>query len=247
VYRPDEATKNNCAVVFVHGAGYLQNVHHWWSQYAREYGYHHWLAAKGYTVLDLDYRGSAGYGRSVRTAIFGHMGGKDLDDVIDGHRWLVEHEGIDTNRIGVYGGSYGGFITLMALFTKPDVFAAGAALRPVTDWAHYNDGYTSNILDDPLESPAHYQQSSPIYFAEGLSVPLLICHGLLDDNVHVQDVFRLQQRLIELRKRDFEVATYPVEAHGFRDAASWADEYLRIDALWDRALLRRENPPRTPR
>jgi dipeptidyl aminopeptidase/acylaminoacyl peptidase len=237
VYRPAPGEKNGGAVVFVHGAGYLQNVHNWWSRYSREYGYHHWLVSRGFTVLDLDYRGSAGYGRDVRTAIYGHMGGRDLEDCVDAAAWLVQHEGVAKERIGIYGGSYGGFITLMALFTKPGVFASGAALRPVTDWAHYNDGYTSNILDDPTESPLHYERSSPIHFAQGLSVPLLICHGLLDDNVHVQDVFRLQQRLIELRKRDFEVATYPMEAHGFTDAASWSDEYWRIDRLFERTLL----------
>ena len=86
-------------------------------------------------------------------------------------------------RIGVYGGSYGGFITLMAMFTTPDVFAAGAALRPVTDWAHYNHGYTSNILNMPQNDAEAYRKSSPIYFAEGLKGALLICHGMVDTNV----------------------------------------------------------------
>ena len=128
-------------VVFVHGAGYLQNAHKYWAtSYFREYMFHNLLAARGYVVLDVDYRASSGYGRDWRTAIYRHMGGKDLDDVVDGARYLVDHERVDAKRIGVYGGSYGGFITLMAMFTTPDVFAAGAALRPVTDWAHYNHG-----------------------------------------------------------------------------------------------------------
>ena len=130
IYRPAGVPSNRAAVIFVHGAGYLQNVHKWWSQYSREYLFHHLLAARGYTVLDMDYRASAGHGRAWRTAIYRHMGGKDLDDQIDGARWLVKEAGVDSAKIGIYGGSYGGFITLMALFTQPDVFAAGAALRP---------------------------------------------------------------------------------------------------------------------
>ena len=124
----------------------------------------------------------------------------------------------------MYGGSYGGFITLMAMFTTPDVFAAGAALRPVTDWAHYNHGYTSNILNIPQKDMEAYRKSSPIYFADGLKGALLICHGMVDTNVHFQDSVRLAQRLIELRKENWELAPYPVENHGFTEETSWADE-----------------------
>jgi dipeptidyl aminopeptidase/acylaminoacyl peptidase len=234
LYRPEKPLPGKPAVLFVHGAGYLQNVHNWWSSYYREYGFHHLLCDAGYTILDVDYRGSAGYGRDWRTAIYGHMGGRDLGDYVDAARWLVETE--KCGKLGIYGGSYGGFMTLMALFTSPGTFTAGAALRPVTDWAHYNDGYTSNILDDPLESPEHYRKSSPIWHAEGLRDHLLVCHGVLDSNVHAQGVFRLQQRLIELRKKNWEVAYYPLEGHGFTDAASWYDEYRRIKELFDRTL-----------
>jgi dipeptidyl aminopeptidase/acylaminoacyl peptidase len=224
------------AVVFVHGAGYLQNVHNWWSSYYREYMFHHLLAAQGYTVLDMDYRGSAGHGRDWRTAIYRHMGGNDLTDHVDGAQWLMQNMGIDSTRIGIYGGSYGGFITLMAMFTTPGVFRAGAALRPVTDWAHYNHGYTSNILNEPQNDSTAYQQSSPIYFAEGLEGDLLICHGMLDDNVLFYDTVRLAQRLIELGKENWEVAMYPAERHGFQLASSWTDEYTRIFKLFERTL-----------
>lgn len=224
------------AVVFVHGAGYLQNVHNWWSNYYREYMFHHLLASKGYTVLDMDYRGSAGHGRDWRTAIYRHMGGADLTDNVDGARWLVENMGVDAKRIGLYGGSYGGFITLMAMFTTPGVFEAGAALRPVTDWAHYNHGYTANILNEPQADSVAYQRSSPIYFAEGLEGHLLMCHGMLDDNVLFYDTVRLAQRLIELGKENWEVAMYPVERHGFVQPYSWTDEYSRILKLFETNL-----------
>ena len=224
------------AVVFVHGAGYLQNAHRYWSSYYREYMFHHLLAARGYVVLDVDYRASAGYGRDWRTAIYRHMGGKDLEDVVDGARYLASTQRVDPARIGVYGGSYGGFITLMAMFTTPDVFAAGAALRPVTDWAHYNHPYTANILNLPQVDPDAYRRSSPIYFADRLKGALLICHGLVDVNVHAQDSLRLAQKLIELRKERWELALYPVEDHAFEEATSWADEYKRILKLFDTTL-----------
>ena len=237
LYRPDESKKNGAAVIFVHGAGYLQNAHKWWSSYFREYMFHNLLTDLGYTVLDIDYRASAGYGRDWRTDIYRHMGGKDLSDQIDGASYLIESHGIDKNRLGIYGGSYGGFITLMALFTEPDVFKAGAALRSVTDWAHYNDGYTSNILNAPEEDPIAYRRSSPIYFAEGLKNHLLMAHGMVDVNVHFQDVVRLSQRLIELEKDNWEMAIYPVEDHGFVEPSSWTDEYKRILKLFNSTLL----------
>jgi dipeptidyl aminopeptidase/acylaminoacyl peptidase len=224
------------AVVFVHGAGYAQNAHKYWPSYYREYMFHNLLASRGYVVLDPDYRASSGYGRDWRTAIYRHMGGKDLDDVVDGAKFLVATQRVNAKHIGVYGGSYGGFITLMAMFTSPDTFAAGAALRPVTDWSHYNHGYTSNILNEPQADAEAYRKSSPIYFAEGLKGALLICHGMVDTNVLFQDSVRLVQRLIELRKENWSIAPFPVENHGFEEETSWADEYKRILKLFEETL-----------
>ena len=237
LFKPANFQRGGPAVIFVHGAGYLQNVHRaWTSSYAHEFLFHHLLREHGYTVIDIDYRGSAGYGRDWRTAIYRHMGGQDLDDNVDAARWLVSELGVDPKRIGIYGGSYGGFITLMAMFTQPDVFAAGAALRPVTDWANYNNGYTSNILNVPQKDPDAYKQSSPIYFAQGLKGALLICHGMVDTNVTFQDTVELVQRLIELRKTNWQLAVYPVENHGFIQPTSWADEYKRIFDLFEKNL-----------
>jgi dipeptidyl aminopeptidase/acylaminoacyl peptidase len=224
------------AVIFVHGAGYLQNVHKWWSSYFREYMFHNLLVENGYTVLDIDYRGSAGYGRDWRTGIYRFMGGKDLSDHVDGVKYLVENQGVNPKKVGLYGGSYGGFITLMAMFTKPDIFASGAALRPVTDWAAYNHGYTANILNEPQTDSIAYRRSSPIYHAEGLKGNLLICHGMVDVNVHYQDAVRLSQRLIELKKDNWELASYPMEDHGFVEPTSWMDEYKRIFKLFEKTL-----------
>ncbi|HEX8071273.1 MAG TPA: alpha/beta fold hydrolase [Pyrinomonadaceae bacterium] len=236
MYMPSKWAGGGPAVVFVHGAGYLQNVHRWWSQYAREYMFHHLLMERGFVVLDIDYRGSAGYGRDWRTGIYRHMGGKDLTDHVDAVQYLVREHGVDPKRVGIYGGSYGGFITLMAMFTQPDTFAAGAALRPVTDWAHYNHPYTSNILNAPQSDAEAYKRSSPIYFAEGLRGALLICHGMVDTNVHFQDTVRLVERLIELRKENWQLAPYPIEDHTFDRDTSWADEYKRILKLFSDVL-----------
>ena len=239
LYKPEESKKNGAGVIFVHGAGYLQNAHKWWSEYSHEYMFNNMLVDNGYTVIDIDYRGSAGYGRDWRTGIYRFMGGKDLSDHVDGAKYLVEKCGVDAKRIGLYGGSYGGFITLMAMFKEPDVFAAGAALRSVTDWAHYNHGYTANILNVPYLDSLAYVKSSPIYYAEGLKGALLMCHGVVDDNVHFQDIVRLSQRLIELGKENWELAIYPIESHGFTNPASWTDEYRRIFKLFQNNLLKK--------
>jgi dipeptidyl aminopeptidase/acylaminoacyl peptidase len=236
LYKNENWKPGGPAVIFVHGAGYLQNVHQGWSRYAREYAFHHLLMERGYLVLDLDYRASAGYGRDWRTAVHRHMGGRDLDDHVDAAAWLIKEHGVDAQRIGIYGGSYGGFITLMAMFTKPDVFKAGAALRPVTDWAHYNHGYTSNILNEPQKDAEAYRQSSPIYHAAGLKGALLICHGMIDTNVHFQDSVRLAQKLQELKKENWELAVYPIEDHSFVETSSWIDEYKRILKLFETHL-----------
>ncbi|MBO0342637.1 prolyl oligopeptidase family serine peptidase [Flagellimonas profundi] len=240
LYQPEASVKNKAAVIFVHGAGYLQNAHKWWSSYFREYMFHNLLVDNGYTVLDIDYRGSAGYGRDWRTGIYRHMGGKDLSDQVDGAKMLVDEYGIDTDKIGIYGGSYGGFITLMGMFNAPDTFSAGGAIRSVGDWAAYNHGYTARILNTPATDSLAYKRSSPIYFADGLEGDLLILHGMVDDNVHFQDMVRLSQRLIELGKENWEMAVYPVERHGFVEPSSWTDEYTRIFKLFQKSLLGKE-------
>jgi len=224
------------AVLFVHGAGYLQDVHLRYSYYFREQMFNNLLAHRGYVVLDMDYRASAGYGRDWRTAIYRQMGHPELEDLLDGKKWLVEQAGADPKHVGVYGGSYGGFMTLMALFRAPGEFAAGAALRPVTDWMQYDHEYTSGILNDPQIDPIAYARSSPIEFAAGLQDALLICHGVIDDNVLFEDSMRLYQRLIELHKDNFSMSPYPLDRHGFANADSWLDEYKRIDRLFESNL-----------
>ena len=238
LYKPADmqAGKTYPIVLFVHGAGYTQNTHAKFPYYFREQMFHNLLAQEGYLVLDIDYRASEGYGRDWRTAIYRQMGYPELEDLIDGVNWLVREQQGDASNVGLYGGSYGGFMTLMAMFRAPEVFHAGAALRPVTDWTQYNHEYTSNILNTPELDPQAHTKSSPIEHAAGLKGHLLIAHGMLDDNVFFQDSVRLAQRLIELRKHDWELASYPLERHGFVNSDAWYDEYRRIHELFARVL-----------
>ena len=246
LYKPEpfERGRKYPAVVFVHGAGYLQNVTRSMSEYAVNMLFHHRLARMGFVVLDADYRQSAGYGRKFRTDIYGFMGGKDLDDEVAGVDYLESLGFVDTSRVGLYGGSYGGFMTLMALFTKPDTFACGAALRSVTDWRSYNASYTNPRLGDPKRDAENYRRSSPIDHASGLERPLLLLHGMKDSNVFAQDTIRLVEKLIRLGK-EFDAMLYPSQDHAFTDPKSWIDEYRRIEQLFVR-VLKPAAPTSTP-
>lgn len=237
LFKPDLPNAEHAAVVHVHGGGYRQFAHRGWTVYgwALHLGGINYLVQQGYTVLDFDYRGSAGFGRDYRTDIARSMGIKDADGATAAAGYLAAEHGINPGRIGIYGVSYGGFMTLMAQFRYPGVFAAGVANAAVSDWAHYSDGWTSRILGVPHEHPEAYRVSSPIYYADGLEDKLLIVHGLVDNNVQFQDAARLVQRLIELEK-DFEVMYYPVEPHTIQTEASRFDFVRRVMAFFDRHL-----------
>ncbi|MEH6435157.1 S9 family peptidase [Massilia sp. DD77] len=238
LYRPAqlEAGKKYPVVMFVHGAGYLQNVSKRYPNYFREQMFHNLLVQKGYVVLDMDYRASKGYGAKWRNAIYRQMGTPELQDYIDGVNYMVKQHQGDAANVGVYGGSYGGFMTFMALMRAPEVFKSGAALRPVTDWTTYNHEYTANILNTPDVDPQAYKVSSPIEYAENLKGHLLISHGMIDDNVFYQDSVRMAQRLIELKKDNWELASYPLERHAYVQPEAWFDQYRRIYKLFERTL-----------
>jgi dipeptidyl aminopeptidase/acylaminoacyl peptidase len=238
LYRPAtlEPGKKYPVVMFVHGAGYLQNVSKRYPVYFREQMFHNLLVEKGYIVLDMDYRASKGYGRDWRTAIYRQMGYPELEDYVDGVNYMIANHQGDVKNVGIYGGSYGGFMTFMALMRQPDLFKSGAALRPVTDWTTYNHEYTANILNTPDLDPEAYRKSSPIEYADQLKGNLLISHGMIDDNVFYQDSVRIAQRLIELKKDHWEMASYPLERHAFVQPESWYDQYRRIYQLFERTL-----------
>ena len=234
---PDE--HNGAAVVYVHGCGECgQGITKGWNR-VRMRLYSNYMRQKGYLTANLDYRGSSGYGHANRTYAYRQMGVSDVDSGLPFLDILAERYGVDPERIGIYGGSYGGFFTLMALFRHPGKFAAGVALYPVTDWAHYNQGYTSRILNgSQLDDEEAYRVSSPVYYAEGLGDALMIQHGLVDGNVQIQDSFRLAQMLMEMEK-DFDLVVYPMEDHGWDEVPSRLDSYKRMTRLFDDKLLAR--------
>lgn len=242
IYLPagHSASQKYPMAIFVHGAGYLQNTINGWNNYYREFMFNQLLTQKGYVVLDIDYRGSAGYGRDWRTDVYDFLGGKDYDDHIDGIDFMVKNYGVDQKRIGVYGGSYGGFMAGMLVMRAPERIAAAAALRSVFDWKNYyaaNPSYTAQRLGFPDKNPEAYKRSSPISYADKLEKPLLILHGLADDNVHAQDSVQLMEKLIRLGKTQyFEAMLYPSENHAFVRPESWADEYERILAFFEKHL-----------
>ena len=240
VYKPDNFVPGQRypVVVFVHGAGVMQNVVDGWTVYSPNFKFHSVLTKRGFGVFEVDYRGSLGYGRDFRAGTRMYIGGKDLQDELAGLDYLEKLRWVDSERIGIYGGSYGGFMALMALFLAPERYAAGAALRFVSDWENYyrgNPWYCIQRLGKPEDNPAAYYRSSPIHFAENLEDPLLLLHGVRDNNVHFQDAAQLTERLIRLGK-DFELMVYPVERHGFTAPESWIDEYERIEEFFVRHL-----------
>ena len=242
IYLPagHDAKKKYPMVIFVHGAGYLQNTINGWNNYYREFMFNELLTQKGYVVLDIDYRGSAGYGRDWRTDVYDFLGGKDYDDHLDAIDFMIKNYGVDAKKVGVYGGSYGGFMAEMLAFRAPETVAAAAALRPVADWKNYyasSPTYTAQRLGFPDKNPEAYKRSSPISYADGLKTQLLILHGMSDDNVHVQDSVQLIEKLVRLGKTDyFQAMLYPSENHGFVRPESWTDEYTRILAFFEKNL-----------
>ncbi len=228
-------------VVFIHGAGSLQNVYKGWSNsYYREYIFHQFLTAQGYYVMQVDYRHSTGYGRDFRDAVTGWMGKYETRDIIDGINYLANHyPQADTSRVGTYGGSYGGFMALYATSVAPEYFDAAAALRAVTNWENYyhtNPWYTKPRLGTPEQDSLNYARSSPITYVDFLRQPVLILHGLMDNNVGFQDAAQYIHELIQAGDKEFEMMIYPAERHSFEDPDAWYDEYSRIYEFFEEHL-----------
>ena len=229
-------------VVFAHGAGSLQNVYKGWSNnYWREYMFNQYLNLNGYVVIEVDFRHSTGYGRKFREDVTNWMGKYETQDIVDGLDWVQNQCGscLDLDNVGIYGGSYGGFMALYALTDKPDRFHAAAALRKVTNWRNYyyaNPWYTLPRLGDPEEVPDHYDRSSPLTYASELQRPALLLHGLIDDNVGAQDAFQYVEELIQSGNEEFELMIYPSERHSFTSPNTWYDEYRRMFDFFEEHL-----------
>lgn len=243
ILKPVEIDKENGnpVVVFVHGAGSLQNVFKGWSfSYWREYMFNQFLTLNGYYVIEVDYRHSTGYGRKFREDVTNWMGKYETEDIQDGLSYLAaNYPSADTSSVGVYGGSYGGFMALYTVSVAPESFDAAAGLRSVTNWENYyhtNPWYTMPRLGTPEGDSANYARSSPITYADSLTKPVLLLHGLIDNNVGFQDAAQYIERLIQSGNEDFEMMMYPSERHGFQDPDSWYDEYRRIFEFFEKHL-----------
>ena len=242
LYKPKRFStrKKYPLICFAHGSGYLQEITKGFSPYSDNFMVNTYLVSEGYMVLDVDFRGSAGYGKNFRTKTYHNLGYWEVSDYISGIDYLDKHGMIDRTRVGIYGGSYGGFVTLTAAFRHPEYFKAAAALRAVSNWKNYfysNWWYTLARLGDYNEdaSREYYRISSPVTYADNLQVPLLLIHGMLDENVFFQDDVQLIQKLIELKK-DFEVMIYPREHHSFYIQSDWLDQYKRINKFFGKHL-----------
>lgn len=242
VYKPKnfDPKKKYPLICFAHGSGYLQNVTYGMSPYRDNFMVNTFLTSQDFVVLDVDFRASMGYGKEHRNKTYRNLGYWEVSDYMSGINYLSSQGIIDKERVGIYGGSYGGFITLMSLFRHPEVFKAGVSLRAVSNWKNYfysNKWYTLARLGDLKEEgiSQYYELSSPVTYAENLQGHLLMTHGMLDDNVFFQDMVQLTQKLIE-NKKDFEVMIYPKENHGFYLQTSWLDQYKRIWKWFEKYL-----------
>jgi dipeptidyl-peptidase-4 len=194
------------AIVHVYGGPGGARVHRRWSVDFRQL-----LARSGFVVFTVDNRGTGGRGTAFDDPIYRRMGGVEVEDQVAAVRWLASQPGVDGRRIGIYGGSYGGYMTLLALFKAPEAFAAGAALAPVTDWRLYDTHYTERYMGLPSDGDA-YAVSNPVSYVDGLDDPLLLVHGMADDNVFFDHSVKLMAALQQARK-PFELMTYPGKRH----------------------------------
>lgn len=197
-------------VVYVYGGPHAQVVRNGWG--GRTALFHHFLAQEGFLVFSLDNRGSTARGRDFERALLRRLGKVELEDQLAGVRWLSRQPFVDPARIGIWGWSYGGYMTLYAL-THSQLFRAGAAVAPVTDWRLYDSIYTERYLKLPEDNQQGYQDSSPLFAADRLQAALFLAHGTGDDNVHWQNTLNFIQELIKAGK-PYQLYLYPNRDHG---------------------------------
>jgi dipeptidyl aminopeptidase/acylaminoacyl peptidase len=231
-----DRTKKNPALVWIHGSGSDQNFLGWHpGSYRMYYSLCQYLAQQGYVILTPDYRGSSGFSRDWSTGVHMGIGVNDTADVAAGADYLKTLDYVDPDRIGVFGLSYGGFLTLQAMNVDPTLWRAGVNVAGVVDWATYSAGYTTPRLGTPVQNPEIYRVSAPILHMDKLARPLLILHGTNDRNVSFADSLRLFDVLIKLGK-PFESQIYPGEIHFFRRDTVLRDAWRRIEEFFDRTV-----------
>jgi dipeptidyl-peptidase-4 len=224
-------------IVFVYGGPQSQVVRNIWT---RQDLWHAYMAERGYIVFSLDNRGSLGRGKAWEEPLLKQMGKVELEDQLIGVDYLKSLAYVDPERIGVWGWSYGGYMTLLSLFNAPETFRAGVSVAPVTDWRLYDSIYTERYMKLPKDNQAGYEASAPVTHADDLADPLLLMHGDADDNVHMQNSIVLMKQLIAAGK-DFDFMLYPQKKHGISGSAERLHLYRKMTAFFDRNL--RGAPP----
>ena len=194
------------------GPGSQQVVNRWKNRYGHDY-WHHMLAQEGFLVACVDGRGTGFKGRDFEKTIYLELGKKELEDQIEAAKELGKFPYVDESRIGIWGWSYGGYMSSLAITKGADIFKMAIAVAPVTSWRFYDTVYTERYLRTPDENPAGYDENSPLNFAEMLKGDYLLVHGTGDDNVHVQNSMRMIDALVEANKQ-FDYFSYPDRTHG---------------------------------
>ncbi|HEY0970809.1 MAG TPA: S9 family peptidase [Gemmatimonadales bacterium] len=205
-----DSTRRYPVLMYVYGGPAAPTVNDAWG--GTRYLWHQVLAQKGYVVVSVDNRGAAWRGRDFRKVTQYRLGVLESADQIDAARWLARQPWVDPERIGIWGWSYGGFMTLNATGRGGDVFRAGLSVAPVTDWRLYDTIYTERFMWIPQENEEGYRIGSPLFNIDSLSARLLVVHGTGDDNVHPQNTMQMAQRLTELGK-PFYMLMYPNRTH----------------------------------
>jgi dipeptidyl aminopeptidase/acylaminoacyl peptidase len=239
-----DRTKRHPAIVWIHGDGVNQNYDGWHVQrnYAVYYSFHQYLLQKGYVVIAPDYRGSIGYGREWRTGVYMDVGGKDAKDAWMAANYLKTLPYVDTDRVGVWGLSYGGFFTLIAVTDQPTLFRAAVDVAGVVDYAMYYEdpyhgGWTASRIGTPQEHPEVYANASPLSHVDRLARPLLVLHGTSDVNVPYLHSVRLIDELMKKGKGGLvSFMTYPGEFHYFTREHVLRDAWRRVEEFFDANL-----------
>ncbi len=177
--------------------------------------WYQYLAQEGIIVFIMDNRGSAHFGKKYAHMLYGNLGHWEIHDYVQGVKFLKKFPYVDSNRIGIWGWSYGGYVTCMAMLTAPDYFQVGVSVAPVTHWLNYDTIYTERYMRQPKDNPEGYEKSAATKYAQNLKGKFLIIHGTLDDNVHFQNTVQLVNELISKNKQ-FSVMIYPNRDHGIR-------------------------------
>lgn len=236
-----DPNKKYPAIIWIHGDGILQNRYGWHpsKNYGVYYGFHQYLLHKGYVILSVDYRGSIGYGRDFMHGHYMDLGGKDCDDIIQGAIYLKSLNFIDPERIGVWGLSYGGYLTLQSIIRRPEMFRAAINVAGVVDWndwAHDPGGWwIQGRMGNPEDHKELYYQSAPINFVDRIRTPLLILHGTADFNVPFYESVRLIDALIK-KGKNIEFMIYPGEDHYFIWSHTWRNVFQRIENYFEKYL-----------